>query len=79
MVKTKMKTVLTILLILLFAFSSTQSAHGAEPKADAESPQGKVVLKWLGNAGWEIRIGKTTVLINPAKFGLGQQHSHHGV
>jgi L-ascorbate metabolism protein UlaG (beta-lactamase superfamily) len=32
-----------------------------------EGPQGKdgVVLKWLGNAGWEIRAGKNVILIDP--------------
>jgi L-ascorbate metabolism protein UlaG (beta-lactamase superfamily) len=27
--------------------------------------QEKVVLKWLGNAGWEVQLGKTIILIDP--------------
>jgi L-ascorbate metabolism protein UlaG (beta-lactamase superfamily) len=29
------------------------------------SSQEKVVLKWLGNAGWEIQLSKTIILIDP--------------
>lgn len=60
-----MKPITAILLMLSFSFWITQSIGAAEPKADAESPQEKVILKWLGTAGWEIRIGKTTILIDP--------------
>ncbi|HMJ26353.1 MAG TPA: MBL fold metallo-hydrolase [Pyrinomonadaceae bacterium] len=60
-----MKTIAAIFLILAFPFFATQSAAAAEPKADVESPQGKVTLKWLGNAGWEIQIGATIILIDP--------------
>jgi len=48
------------LLLLSFAFYS----NAAEPDVTAESQQ-KVILKWLGNAGWEIRLGKTIILIDP--------------
>src|SRR5437870_1248331 len=36
-------------------------------QATGDQPQEKdaVVLKWLGNAGWEIRAGKTVILIDP--------------
>src|SRR5919109_1422806 len=60
-----MKTIGPILLLLSFALWTTQSIGAAEPKADAESPQAKVILKWLGNAGWEVQIGKTILLIDP--------------
>jgi len=55
----------TILLMLAFSFWTTQSIGAPEPKADAESPQEKVVLKWLGTAGWEIEMGKAIILIDP--------------
>jgi L-ascorbate metabolism protein UlaG (beta-lactamase superfamily) len=43
-----------------------------------EGPQGKdgVVLKWLGNAGWEIRAGKNVILIDPF---LTRQEAQAGV
>src|SRR5919108_2029076 len=42
------------------------SISAAEPQFDSTSsePQ-RVVLKWLGVAGWEIRTGRTIVLIDP--------------
>ncbi|HEY3306684.1 MAG TPA: MBL fold metallo-hydrolase [Candidatus Binatia bacterium] len=52
-----------LITILLWGFLSF-SAHVAETPVAVESPE-KVVLKWLGNAGWEIRLGKTTILIDP--------------
>ena len=55
----------TILLMLAFSFWTPQSIEAVEPKADAESSQEKVILKWLGTAGWEIQIGKTIILIDP--------------
>ena len=49
-----------------FYFCATLSIIGAaEPKADTESPQEKVTLKWLGTAGWEIQPGSTKILIDP--------------
>jgi L-ascorbate metabolism protein UlaG (beta-lactamase superfamily) len=42
------------------------SIDAAEPEGDARSLEQKgVVLKWLGVAGWEIRTGKTIVLVDP--------------
>jgi len=60
-----MKTIAAIFLIWSFPFFAAQPAAAAEPKADVESPQGKVTLKWLGNVGWEIRIEETIILIDP--------------
>ena len=60
-----MKLMGTILLMLAFSFWTTQSIGAVEPKPDAESPQEKVILKWLGTAGWEIQTGKTIILIDP--------------
>ena len=60
-----MKTITAILLMLSFSFWATLSAGAAEAKGDAESTEEKVILKWLGTAGWEIRTGKTIILIDP--------------
>src|SRR5438093_9960687 len=61
-----MNTLRTILLMSFFYFCATLSIIGAaEPKADTESPQEKVTLKWLGTAGWEIQPGSTKILIDP--------------
>jgi L-ascorbate metabolism protein UlaG (beta-lactamase superfamily) len=54
------------LLIALFAFWITPLVNAAEPEVNAPSSEQKgVVLKWLGVAGWEIRTGRTIVLIDP--------------
>src|SRR5438093_10616649 len=61
-----MNTLRTILLMSFFYFCATLSIIGAaEPKADTESPQEKVTLKWLGTAGWELQLGSTKLLIDP--------------
>lgn len=60
-----MKTIAAILLMLTFSFWTTLSAGAAEAKSDAESTEEKVILKWLGTAGWEIQTGKTIILIDP--------------
>lgn len=60
-----MKTSAAIFLILSFPCFAAQPAAAAEPKADVESLQGKVTLKWLGNVGWEIQMEETAILIDP--------------
>jgi L-ascorbate metabolism protein UlaG (beta-lactamase superfamily) len=60
-----MKTITAILLMLSSTLWITQSVAAAEPEAVETSPQDKVILKWLGTAGWEIQIGKTIILIDP--------------
>jgi L-ascorbate metabolism protein UlaG (beta-lactamase superfamily) len=60
-----MKTITVIFLMLSFSFWTTLSVSAAEAKEDEESPQQKVILKWLGTAGWEIQTGKTIILIDP--------------
>jgi L-ascorbate metabolism protein UlaG (beta-lactamase superfamily) len=60
-----MKIITAILLMLSFSFWTTLSAGAQEAKGDAESTEEKVILKWLGTAGWEIQIGKTTILVDP--------------
>jgi hypothetical protein len=37
-------------------------AISAEPAALSQK---SVVLRWLGNAGWEIQVGQTLILIDP--------------
>jgi L-ascorbate metabolism protein UlaG (beta-lactamase superfamily) len=62
--KVLMKTAEAILLTLCLLLAGWQGdLHG---QATAETAtQGSVILKWLGNAGWEIQIGQTVVLIDP--------------
>ena len=59
-----MKTIATILATLYLLFVSWQHDLGAQEGVQ-QPPQGSVVLKWLGNAGWEIQIGQTIILIDP--------------
>jgi L-ascorbate metabolism protein UlaG (beta-lactamase superfamily) len=51
---------LTLLAFLWIVFPTT--AGGAD--AERAAPE-KVTLKWLGVVGWDIRVGKTTILIDP--------------
>jgi L-ascorbate metabolism protein UlaG (beta-lactamase superfamily) len=37
----------------------------AQIPASGTHEKDNIVLKWLGNAGWEIRVGKTIILIDP--------------
>ena len=53
-----MKTIATIFTTFYLLLVSWQYDLGAQAPADS-SPQGSVVLKWLGNTGWEIQIGQT--------------------
>ena len=39
-------------------------AIGQTPN-DHPTKEQSIILKWLGNAGWEIRFGKTIILIDP--------------
>ena len=52
-----MKTIATILVTLYLLYISWQHDLGAQEGVQ-QPPQGSVVLKWLGNAGWEIRSDK---------------------
>jgi L-ascorbate metabolism protein UlaG (beta-lactamase superfamily) len=45
-------------------FGGPLCAAEPEPKSRSAAEQ-RLRLKWLGNAGWEIRFGETTVLIDP--------------
>jgi L-ascorbate metabolism protein UlaG (beta-lactamase superfamily) len=60
-----MTGITTLLLMLVVSFWPAHSIRAAEPKTAATSVQEKVTLKWLGTVGWEIRIGKSTILIDP--------------
>jgi len=52
--------------LLIASFLIIEPARAAETASTSESSgQPKVTLKWLGNAGWEIQVGPTTILIDP--------------
>jgi L-ascorbate metabolism protein UlaG (beta-lactamase superfamily) len=40
-------------------------AQAIKPLWAAEIPSPPLTMKWLGNAGWEIRVGATVILIDP--------------
>ena len=52
-----MKTIATILVTLYLLYNSWQHNLGAQ-EGEQQPPQGSIILKWLGNAGWEIRSEK---------------------
>jgi len=53
-------------MFLVAFFMFDRSLCAAEPEPDASSAaEQRVQLNWLGNAGWEIRVGKTIILIDP--------------
>jgi L-ascorbate metabolism protein UlaG (beta-lactamase superfamily) len=57
----------TAVLLLAYSLLNGWAPIDAEAQtaADAHQEKAGVVLKWLGNAGWEIQIGATVVLIDP--------------
>lgn len=55
-----MKRFLLFSLFVVALLSSNQLLHPAEPSAATP-----VRLKWLGTAGWEIRVGDSVILIDP--------------
>ncbi len=58
-----MKTVIALVMLLMaFPFLPTQPMSAEEPQSGLMKG---LTLKWLGNAGWEIRTGKTIILIDP--------------
>jgi L-ascorbate metabolism protein UlaG (beta-lactamase superfamily) len=60
-----MKAIAPILLLLSFSFLTPASMGAAEPGTDVKPPQEKAIMKWLGNVGWEVQIGKVAILIDP--------------
>lgn len=61
-----MKIVATILLPVCFFSGVWPSIVGkAQSVNDGPGETKSVTLKWLGNAGWEIQIGQTVILIDP--------------
>jgi L-ascorbate metabolism protein UlaG (beta-lactamase superfamily) len=54
-----MAAILVTVYLLLLSWQYDLSAQESPP------PQGSIVLKWLGNAGWEIQVGQTIILIDP--------------
>lgn len=59
-----MKPLPAILVTLYLLLVGWQHDLSAQATGDS-SPQGSIVLKWLGNAGWEIQIGQTIILVDP--------------
>jgi len=61
-----MKTFTTILLPVCFVISLWAPIDARAQVIDDRPGEAKgVILKWLGNAGWEIQIGQTVILIDP--------------
>jgi len=52
-----------IFLFCLCAALSSAIESGAQEGGDSAAQP--ILLKWLGNAGWEIQIGRTLILIDP--------------
>jgi len=59
-----MKTTEAILITLYLLLGSWQADLHAQAGLETAT-EGNLALKWLGNAGWEIQIGQTTILIDP--------------
>jgi L-ascorbate metabolism protein UlaG (beta-lactamase superfamily) len=53
-------TILATLLLLVGWRHDLSAQESMQPPL-----QGSVILKWLGNAGWEIQVGPTIILIDP--------------
>jgi hypothetical protein len=62
--KELMKTAEAILITLYLLLGSWQGDLHAQARVEIAT-QGSLVLKWLGNAGWETQIGQTIILIDP--------------
>jgi L-ascorbate metabolism protein UlaG (beta-lactamase superfamily) len=61
-----MKTIARILLLFcLFLHGWEPVDSDAQVTGDRPSVEKSLTLKWLGNAGWEIQIGQTIILIDP--------------
>src|SRR5262245_22520820 len=61
-----MKPLTTILLpVYLLIITWAPIKSNAQVLGGETQEKDNVVLKWLGIAGWEIRIGQTTILIDP--------------
>ena len=60
-----MKAIGPMFFLLSVSFLTTQPMGAAEPGTDVKPLQGKAIMKWLGNVGWEVQVGKVTILIDP--------------
>jgi L-ascorbate metabolism protein UlaG (beta-lactamase superfamily) len=71
------KTLLCIA-FLVCALTNPSGASKADAQGTADTAQNRksVVLKWLGNTGWEIQVGETVILIDPF---LTRREAEHGV
>ena len=59
-----MRMIVAIFIVPLFMFGRSLCAAEPEPHSSSAA-EPMVQLNWLGNAGWEIRVGKTIILIDP--------------
>src|SRR5947208_194385 len=61
-----MKVGATVFLLLYLLVNGWQQEKAcAQERAGGPPKTQSAVLKWLGNAGWEIQIGQTIILIDP--------------
>ena len=59
-----MRMIFAIFFVALFMSGRSLCTAEPEPHSSSTAEQ-PVQLNWLGNAGWEIRVGKTIILIDP--------------
>jgi len=59
-----MRMIFAIFLVALFMSGRSPCAAEPEPISNSALEQ-PVQLNWLGNAGWEIRVGNSIILIDP--------------
>jgi L-ascorbate metabolism protein UlaG (beta-lactamase superfamily) len=64
-----------IALAVLAVLDDWQGTKAFGQTSDTNSPTKEIVLRWLGVAGWEIRLGQTTILIDPF---LTRKEARHG-
>lgn len=61
-----MRRISAIAVVSCLLFLITESVTAGESQSGTVSPKKEsVILKWLGTVGWEIRVGKTVILIDP--------------
>lgn len=60
------RKITAIAVVSCLLFFITESVTAVESQSGTVSPKKEsVILKWLGTVGWEIRVGKTVILIDP--------------
>src|SRR5262245_7592655 len=56
---------IVLMVILIVASIAVQSVPAAESESGSAPQAQRVILKWLGTAGWEIQFAQTKILIDP--------------